>query len=211
MTPVAKQQLVAEVEHVFDPAVIRGLIERLQITELLRHFPERTIWAVFVLVNSFVAIAALSALAMICSTPFVFPSLGPTAFLFFFNPTSAAASPRNAVIGHAIGIICGYGALLITGLQNAPPAMVSGVDTSRIIGAAVSLSATGALMVLLRAAHPPAGATTLIVSLGIITRPLQLVVIEVAVAVLILQAFTINRLAGLNYPIWSSTSRRRQA
>jgi len=48
-------------------------------------------------------------------------SLGPTAFLFVFNPTSPAARPRNEILGHAIGIACGYGALVVTGLQNAPP------------------------------------------------------------------------------------------
>ena len=64
------------------------------------------------------------------------------------------------------------------------------------------LSATGALMVLLHADHPPAGATTLIVSLGIISKPKALVMIEVAVFLLVAQALVINRLAGLPYPFW---------
>jgi CBS-domain-containing membrane protein len=77
-----------------------------------------------------------------------------------------------------------------------------GVYWPRILAAALSLSATGALMVLLRADHPPAGATTLIVSLGIISQPKALVIIEVAVFLLVAQALVINRLAGLPYPIW---------
>ncbi|HEU5423887.1 MAG TPA: HPP family protein, partial [Nitrolancea sp.] len=60
------------------------------------------------------------------------------------------------------------------------------------------------LMVLLRAPHPPAGATTLIVSLGILTAPHQLAILMVAVVLLTLQAFVINRLAGLPYPLWST-------
>ena len=59
-------------------------------------------------------------------------------------------------------------------------------------------------MVLLRASHPPAGATTLIVSLGIISHPRELVIIEVAVFLLVAQALVINRLAGLPYPLWNS-------
>ncbi len=43
----------------------------------------------------------------------------------------------------------------------------------------------------------PAGATTLIVALGIVTRPVYLVVIEVAVVLLVLLAAGINRLAGI--------------
>ena len=58
-------------------------------------------------------------------------------------------------------------------------------------------------MILLQAAHPPAGATTLIVSLGIVTKPSFLLLIEVAVGLLTLQAIAINRLAGLDYPLWA--------
>jgi hypothetical protein len=41
------------------------------------------------------------------------------------------------------------------------------------------------------------------VSLGLVTRPSYLVLIEVAVALLTLQAIAINRLAGLEYPWWA--------
>jgi CBS-domain-containing membrane protein len=57
-------------------------------------------------------------------------------------------------------------------------------------------------MVLLRVSHPPAGATTLIVSLGILTKPEYLVIIEIAVILLTAQAWAINRVAGLDYPLW---------
>jgi CBS-domain-containing membrane protein len=106
------------------------------------------------------------------------------------------------VIGHAIGIACGYGALLLFGLEHAGSALATGVDLRRVLAAALSLAATGALMILLKAAHPPAGATTLIVSLGAIARPLHLVAVELALVLLVLQAIAINRLAGLDYPIW---------
>ena len=57
-------------------------------------------------------------------------------------------------------------------------------------------------MALLRAGHPPAGATTLIVSLGIISKPNELVIIEIAVFLLVAQAQFINRMAGLSYSAW---------
>jgi CBS-domain-containing membrane protein len=186
-----------------DPQIVRGLIARFRLARLLTRFPERPMWALFMFINGFVSIAILAGLAMMTRAPFVFPSLGPTAFLFFFTPTSPTASPRHTVYGHAIGIACGYGALLITGLTHAPPALAVGVDGARVAAAALSLATTGALMILLRAAHPPAGATTLIVSLGIVTKPAYLALIEVAVVLLTLQAIAINRLAGLDYPIWA--------
>jgi CBS-domain-containing membrane protein len=81
--------------------------------------------------------------------------------------------------------------------------MVTGVSAARVGAAALSLASTGALMILLKAAHPPAGATTLIISLGIVTSPFHLVVIEIAVAILTVQAIAINRLAGIDYPLWA--------
>lgn len=189
--------------HLLEPEVVRGLLRRLRLDRLLGRFPERPVWAAFMFVNGFLSIGIMAAVAMVSRTPFVFPSLGPTAFLFFFSPASPTASPRHTLYGHAIGILCGWGALWVTGLAHAPPAMVTGVDGARVLAAALSLAATGALMILAKAAHPPAGATTLIISLGIVTRPLHLVVIEVAVALLALQAIAINRLAGLDYPVWA--------
>ena len=185
------------------PDVTRGLVARLRLGWLLARFPERPVWAAFMLVNGFVTIGILAGLAMVTRAPFVFPSLGPTAFLFFFSPTSPTASPRHTLFGHAIGIACGYGALWMTGLEHAAPALATGVDLHRVLAAALSLSLTGSLMILFKAAHPPAGATTLIISLGIVTKPTYLLLIEVAVALLTVQAFVINRLAGLDYPLWA--------
>jgi CBS-domain-containing membrane protein len=194
---------VAERLSLLDAAQVRGLLERLRLTRLLGRFNERWVWAAFMFINGFITIALLAATAMVTRIPFIFPSLGPTAFLLFFSPNAPTASPRHTIYGHAIGIFCGYGALWLMHLQHAPPALVTGVDLHRVVAAALSLAATGALMILLKAAHPPAGATTLIISLGIVTRPFYLVIIEVAVVLLALQAIVINRLAGLDYPLWA--------
>jgi CBS domain-containing membrane protein len=190
-----------------EPEVTRGLVARFQIAHLVKRYPERHVWALFMFLNGFATIALLAAVAMATRTPFVFPSLGPTAFLFFFTPRAPAASPRHTIYGHAIGIVCGYGALWLFGLEHAPPAMATGVSAGRVGAAALSLASTGALMILFKAAHPPAGATTLIISLGIVTRPFHLLVIEIAVAILTLQAIVINRLAGIDYPLWALRSR----
>jgi CBS-domain-containing membrane protein len=194
---------VADRLQLLEPELARGLIARLKLTRLLGRFNERWVWAAFMFINGFVTIALLSAVAMVTRIPFIFPSLGPTAFLLFFTPNAPTASPRNTIYGHAIGIACGYGSLLIFHLAHTAPALVTGVTIERIMAAALSLAATGALMILLKAAHPPAGATTLIISLGIVTRPFFLLIIEVAVALLALQAIAINRLAGLDYPFWA--------
>lgn len=178
------------------------LLARLRLTRLLTWMPARLVWAIYILVNGFLTIGILALLAVFTRTPFVFPSLGPTAYLFFFSPLAEASSPRNAVLGHAIALICGYGAFFVMGLTSFHNGIPSHILWPRVFAAALSLSATGAAMVLLDIFHPPAGATTMIVSLGIISEPRYLLVIEAAVILLTVQAFLINRLAGLPYPVW---------
>jgi CBS-domain-containing membrane protein len=178
------------------------LLAHLRLEWLLQHFPTRVVWAIYVCINGFITIGLLALLALLTGSPFVFPSLGPTAYLFFFSPLAEASSPRNTIFGHAIGLICGYAAFALTVASSPPFGMHPGVHGARVLAAALSLSATGALMALFRVSHPPAGATTLIVSLGIISQPRELVIIEVAVILLTAQALAINRLAGVPYPLW---------
>lgn len=184
------------------PEHVPVLLAQLRLAWLLEHFSPRIVWSVYVLVNGFLTIALLALLAVITGSPFVFPSLGPTAYLLFIAPLQANSCPRNTILGHAIGLVCGYGAYIVTGIASVPYGVHPGVYWPRILAAALSLSFTGALMVLLRADHPPAGATTLIVSLGIISKPKELAIIEIAVFLLVAQALVINRLAGLAYPLW---------
>src|SRR5262249_30264654 len=129
--------------------------------------------------------------------------VGPTAFLLYFMPLTPTASPRNTLCGHALGIGCGYAALCVVGLEHAPSAILEEIHWPRVLAAALSLAATGALMILFRGGPPPAGATTLIIPLGFITAPVHLCIIEVAVALMALQALAVNRLAGIAYPLWS--------
>jgi CBS-domain-containing membrane protein len=187
------------------------LVRKLRLEWLLQHFPPRLIWSAYVFINGFISIGVLALLALVTRNPFVFPSLGPTAYLLFFSPLGKTSTPRNTVCGHAIGLICGYAAYMLTGAGALPFATHPGIFWPRILAAALSLSATGALMVLLDVSHPPAGATTLIVSLGIISRPLELVIIELAVFLLVAQALMINRLAGLPYPLWNAAASAKPA
>jgi CBS domain-containing membrane protein len=167
-----------------------------QLSSLVRRYPPRIVRAVYVFINSFLTIGLLALVAMLSGTPLVFPSLGPTAFMLFHDPGSASASARSTILGHAIGIACGYGSLWLTGLTGDPPTMIEQLNVARVLCAAMALAATGLAMTLFKLWHPPAGATTLIVALGFITLPYHLAIVEVAVVVLVVMAMGINRLAG---------------
>jgi CBS-domain-containing membrane protein len=171
---------------------------------LTARFPERLVWTGFMFVNGFISIAVLATISMLSKAPFIFPSLGASAILVFYRPSLPAASPKNVVFGHAIGIVCGFAALVVTGLQHSPSAIATGVDGPRVIALALSLAATGALMVFFKVMHPPAGATALVISLGVFTKLYQLPVMELAVIVLALQALFVNKVAGVDYPTWAA-------
>ncbi|HEX5466099.1 MAG TPA: HPP family protein [Candidatus Limnocylindrales bacterium] len=183
--------------------VVGGLTGRFRLAALQDRYDTTLVLGLFALLNGCLSIALMAGAALATGQPFVFPSLGPTAFLLFYTPLQASASPRNTICGHLVGALAGYLALVVFGLTEAGPAVTAGVDGARVAAAALSLGLTAGLMVWLRVPHPPAGATTLIVSLGILTRPDQLAVLMLAVVLLVLQGIVINRLAGLDYPLWA--------
>jgi CBS domain-containing membrane protein len=182
--------------------ILRGLLRRFQLSYLLRRYNSIPVLALFSFINGCLSIGIMALAALVTDAPFVFPSLGPTAFLLFYTPTAPAAAPRNVIIGHAIGAAAGYLSLVVFGLQDAGPAIAVGVTWPRVLAAGLSLGLTSGLMVLLRAPHPPAGATTLIIALGILRKPWQIGVLMLAVVLLTVQGFVINRLAGVRYPVW---------
>ncbi|WP_246843388.1 HPP family protein [Allokutzneria sp. NRRL B-24872] len=155
---------------------------------------------------SFVAIAVIAVLAMATGEPLLFPSLGPTAFLIFTRPAPPTASPRNTVLGHLIGVGAGWLGLAVCGLLNTPPDLAH-ADWARVGAAAIALGLTCGLMPLLGVPHPPAGATTLIVALGLLRTPEQLAVLMTGVVLITLLGVVINRLAAGSSPGSSAEGR----
>lgn len=183
-------------------AIVLGLAHRLRVPALTERHGSTFVLGLFAFVNGLIAIGAIGLVAFVTGDPFVFPSLGPTAFLLFYSPLVPASSPRNAIGGHLIGAAAGYLALVVFGLANDPPALSESVTAARVGAAGLSLGLTCGAMVWARVPHPPAGATTLIVSLGLLREPGQLAVLMVAVVLLVAQGLAINRLAGIPYPLW---------
>jgi CBS domain-containing membrane protein len=158
--------------------------------------------SLFAFVNGGLTTGILALLAHGLHSPLVFPSLGPTAFLLFHRPLAPAASPRNALVGHLIGILAGWLSLTVTGLTHAPPILDTGVTWPHVASAALSIGLTSGLMILFDIPNPPAGATTLIVSLGLIHEPSRYPLLMAGVLGLVVQGFVINRMAGIPYPLW---------
>jgi hypothetical protein len=147
--------------------------------------------------------AVLGVLAWWSRLPWVFPSLAPTVVLMFETPLRPQASPRNAVIGHLVGIAVGYGLLAAFGLTTAGPITQVGVTIPRIIAAALAVATTTLLLNSMAVPHPPASSSTLVVSLGLLHRPTQLAVMIAAVLIATGMCLLGNTLSGVAAPTWS--------
>jgi CBS domain-containing membrane protein len=159
--------------------------------------------ALYTAVGSLLTIALSGVLAWVLDEPLVFPSLGATAFLFFETPMAEVASVRNTVIGHTVGTLVAFFWLNVFGLVGDPSAIVAGFTPGRVACVALSLAFTGGILRLLRAAHPPAGATTVIVSVGLLTTVSELAILLSGVLILSLAAWSLNRLLGVPAPAWT--------
>jgi CBS domain-containing membrane protein len=163
--------------------------------------------ALYAFVTCSIALAVSRLAAYLTKQPLLFPSLGPAALLFFEQPMSPGSNPRNTLIGHLVAVLAGALCLVLFSLLDDPSILLEGVTPPRIGAAALSLALTGAVLLLLRASHPPAGATVLIVSLGLLTKPSEMAMIMVGVVILAIAGWAINRALGVPVPppgrLWS--------
>ena len=160
--------------------------------------------AVYTFVGSLVAIGLSGLWAYIVKQPLVFPSIGATAFLIFETPMAEVGTPRNTMLGHTVGIAAGVASLALFGLLDAPSVYVSGVTLGRVGAIALAVALTGGILRLIRSAHPPAGATTIIVASGLLAKPRQLLDILIGVLLLTIAGWCLNRLMGVPAPVWAA-------
>ena len=142
---------------------------------------------------SIVCLAAVGAVGVALKQPWVFPSLGPTVMVLAETPTQPAAHPRNVLSGHLVGIAAGYLSLLLLGLTDNPPVIQEGLTSTRVAAAVLSVALTALVLQAIRSPHPPAGATTLIVSLGLLKTPASLRAMVLSVILLTVLATLIYR------------------
>ena len=99
--------------------------------------------------------------------PWLFAGLGPTMLLIASNPGHETSRFRSVVVGHLAAIGCAYLALLMLNATGAPSLLVtSTVPLARVWASAGALAMLALVMPQLRAYHPPAAATALLVTMG---------------------------------------------
>ena len=110
---------------------------------------------------------AVGLIGLTAGQPWLFPSLGPSAFLQAEKPGEKSARFYNTVVGHLIGLAGGMAAVLLLGASDAPGVLATKeMVPVRVGAAALSAVLTMLGLSLLKASHPPAAATMLLVALG---------------------------------------------
>lgn len=144
-------------------------------------------------VKTAVSIGIISTAAMLTKSPMLMPPLGATSFLCFFSPNAPSSKISNTIAGHTIAIACGFIALLVCGLLDAGATSTAGYCTERVIAISLALGLTCAGMSATNFIHPPAGATTLVVSMGLLTTLPQFLAFEGGVLLLATSAWVLNQ------------------
>ncbi len=114
-------------------------------------------------------------IGLVAGQPWLFPSLGPTAYLQVENPGLPSARFYNTIVGHYVGIAAGLIGIAIFNLWTTPSVLISHELLPGWVGAAtIAIFLTIIINMFLRSSHPPAAATTLLVSLGAFRTPSQI-------------------------------------
>lgn len=151
----------------------------------------------------------LGVVAWVSGQPFIFPSLGPSAFILAFDRRGERTRTYRVVGSHLIGAVAGLAAytLLASGVTlTTTPAALSTEGLRLITSGILSIILTSWGMIATDTNHAPACATTLIVSLGLLSTPFQVGSIVVSVIVLVeIHAFVLllfRRLVGESHPLY---------
>jgi hypothetical protein len=134
--------------------------------------------------------------------PWLLPSLGPTAFLQAALPAHPTARLWNVVLGHGGGVISGFAGVFLFNAWNDPAVLTDHTLTAARLGASVVAMALSMLAgILLRASHPPAAATVLLITLGSIKTVDQVIALALGLAILAVVGELIRRVR-LGQPSW---------
>jgi hypothetical protein len=106
-------------------------------------------------------------LGLASGTPLLFPSLAPTAAIQATHPTLPASRFYNVVVGHLIGIVAALACVFLLGVSGEPSVLFAHKPSAgRFLASALAGALTQFGQMRLKALHPPALATALLITLG---------------------------------------------
>lgn len=134
-----------------------------------------------------IPLATLGILATSVSDLLLLPSIGAAMALIAGAPNLPLAQPRNVIVGHFTGAIIGVIILNFLG--------------SSVLLSALAAAVTFAVLLVLRAAHSPATATSMVAVLTPHGNDLRFIIfILTASVIIVLAGIVVNRARGIKYP-----------
>jgi hypothetical protein len=113
------------------------------------------------------SILTLGLIGLWLRQPLLFASLGPTIYGLATEPYKKSSQFYNVVVGHVLALLIGCLVVLALGAHLTPSVFdVQELTSVRIWAAALAVLIALPAEVLLRASHPPAAATILLITLG---------------------------------------------
>ena len=108
------------------------------------------------------------AMSLATKQPWLFAGLGPTILLVAASPEHRSARFHSIVVGHAAAFLCGWVTLILCAAVDAPSFLTGDtLAVGRVWASGFAIAATSLLLPALRANHPPAAATALLITLGV--------------------------------------------
>ncbi|MFL5686025.1 MAG: HPP family protein [Chloroflexota bacterium] len=133
-------------------------------------------------------------LGLATGRPWLGPSLGPTIILVTMLPAHPTSRAWNIVAGHLIGLAAGLAAVALLSAQSAPNPIETGqLEPVRVAAATLAILLTSLGGIITRSSHPPAAATTLLVALGSIAKPEQVLATIVGVLIVAVAGEAVRR------------------
>ena len=123
--------------------------------------------AMWVPMISAILILAAGALSLATKRPWLIASLGPSAMLLASNPGHPTTRFHAIVLGHLTAFVSAWLALLLMGAAQGPALAGGDVSVARVWAGAFAIALTAVVQPSLKAYHPPAAATALLVALGV--------------------------------------------
>jgi CBS domain-containing membrane protein len=148
------------------------------------------------------AIALVGGIALWVRAPLLFPAIGASAFLACAHPGAPFSAPRNALCGHAIGLVSGSLGAGLLGVARDHPWLVQTDPWRAVASCSLALACSTWGMQILRAGHPPAGATTLIFGCGLMGGWRDALAVLASVITLITFSRFLHRFSGAGFPLW---------
>lgn len=123
--------------------------------------------SVWVPLASGILILVAGAMTLATGKPWLFAGLGPTAVMLAASPSHPTTRFHSIVLGHAVALACAWLAVLLLGAGSSAGLFSGPPSVARIWASAFAVAVTVLVQPSVRAYHPPAAATALLITLGV--------------------------------------------